>query len=81
MKDSPSSVPQSESDDSILHIVAYASIYPALLADTILCVPEHRSKYYMSRFVMGTAIWAEAKGITRLDYVSLREVLKFSEVR
>jgi len=80
MKDSPSSVPQSESDDSILHIIAHASIYPALLANTILGVPEHRSKCHMARFVMGTAIWAEAKGITRLDYVSLREVLKLSEI-
>jgi len=79
--ESSSSILHSDSEDSMLHITSLAPTHSTLLADTILDVPKHRSRYDLSGFVMGIAIWAETMGITRLDYVSLREVLKPSEMK
>lgn len=68
-----------DNDDSLRHITFYVSthrVFESLIVD----VSKHKFKYEISNFALDIAIWCEMKDITRLDYASLREVLKLKDI-
>ena len=65
----------SDSDDSMRHIQSHAPTNPSEAGDAIIGVPRNRSTREISDFILGLAIWAETKDITRQNYAALREIL------
>lgn len=66
-------------DNSLRHITFYVFTH-CVLESLIVDVLEHKSKYEISNFALDIAIWCEMKDITRLDYASLRKVLKLKDM-
>ena len=69
----------SESSDSVDSLEPLGQAEPPLPVDTVPGVTERGTKRELSNFVLGMGMWCEAKGITREDYTSLREVLNLSQ--